>query len=182
MSNILISVYSLVKSNNGFFKSDKQAAFLISQLDASKGMFIESFSFGEFNGAKALRTVFVSWDSQGITEIKTVADVSRKESVKFTRISAAEFTAKQEQKQVEKEQSRLQSIADYQRLITEQQAIIDSKTAANAAMIEQVKQNPLASAELIESFTTTLAKSLEVETKDNVKLIEFYTEAMKAYL
>lgn len=97
---VLASVYSLAKNNNGFFKSEKQAKFLISQLEVCS-MFVESFSFGEFNGAKALRTVFVSWDSKGITEIKTVADVSRKESVKFTRISDTEFTAKQAQKQAE---------------------------------------------------------------------------------
>lgn len=179
---ILASVYSLAKNNNGFFKSEKQAKFLISQLESMNGAFVESFSFGEFNGAKALRTVFVSWDSKGITQIKTVADVSRKESVKFTRISETDFADKQAQKQAEKEASRLQSIADYQRLIAEQQSMIDSKAAYNASLLEKAQQSTAVTPELIEGLKVSLSAMLEIETRDQQKMIKFYTEAMQAYM
>jgi hypothetical protein len=95
---IMQSVYTLAKTNNGFFKSEKQASFLIATLAERQGVFCELYSFGANNGAQARRNVFVSWDSNGITEIKTVAEKSHKTNVLFARIDESVFQAKQAKK------------------------------------------------------------------------------------
>lgn len=75
MSQVLASIYSLAKSSNGLFKSEKQAAFIIAELDRRSGLFVELFSFGEFNGASANREVHVTWDQSGIVSITTKAPI-----------------------------------------------------------------------------------------------------------
>lgn len=83
MSDILRSCYSLAKYNNGAFKSEKQAAFLSRSLNAYGGVFTESFSFGEFGGARAECTVVVQWDEKGIVSI--VRTSSTKKTTVFCR-------------------------------------------------------------------------------------------------
>ena len=126
-SNILMSVYALAKSNNGFFKSEKQAAFLSSALEERDGYFVELFSFGYHGGAKNTRTVYVKWDQQGITEIKTVADISKKETIKFTRLSADQVAAN-------KAKAKASRIKDL-----EEMAAAMDEYAANAASQKQLK-------------------------------------------
>lgn len=93
MSQVLASIYSLVKSNNGLFKSEKQADFLIAELDRRGGLFVEMFSFGEHNGASATREVYIAWDQSGIVSITTKAVKSGRTTIKFERVTQAEFEA-----------------------------------------------------------------------------------------
>jgi len=58
--NIKISILSLCKSNNGFFKSEKQANFLIGQLSDCDGYFGRNDS--GFNACP----LFAIWDNKGI--------------------------------------------------------------------------------------------------------------------
>jgi len=128
MSNLLTSVYSLAKNNNGFFKSEKQAAFLASELSSCGGFFYELFSFGDNNGAQARRDVYVTWDSKGITEIKTIAAISRKTKVLFTRLDNSIFEAKQAKKAQEIAQAKAEHDQWYTSKFVElEQAIAEEK-------------------------------------------------------
>lgn len=60
---ILKSIFGLAKSNNGFFKSEKQAAFLISQMSEFSGC------IGHANSGYNSCPIFASWDEKGITKI-----------------------------------------------------------------------------------------------------------------
>lgn len=60
--NIAPSVFGLAKTNNGFFKSEKQAAFLISQMEKFEGC------IGYTSGYNS-NPVFAKWDEKGIVEI-----------------------------------------------------------------------------------------------------------------
>jgi hypothetical protein len=60
--NIQISILSLTKNNNGFFKSEKQAAFLIDQLKKNQGY------FGSFNSGYHSCPLFATWDEKGIVK------------------------------------------------------------------------------------------------------------------
>ena len=57
------SIFGLAKSNNGFFKSEKQAAFLISQMSDLGGL------IGHANSGYNSCPIFASWDEKGITKI-----------------------------------------------------------------------------------------------------------------
>jgi hypothetical protein len=61
--NIQISILSLSKKNNGYFKSEKQAEFLIDQLKKKQGY------FGSFSSGYYSCPLFATWDGKGI--IKT---------------------------------------------------------------------------------------------------------------
>jgi hypothetical protein len=127
--SLLVSVYSLAKSNNGMFKSEKQAAFLIAELERRNGLFVECFSFGEFNGASANREVQVTWDNQGIVRITTKAPKSGKTSIKFERKTDTEYQAIKEAKALEIQQGKQQAIADFKALIVQEQAkIVEAET------------------------------------------------------
>ena len=76
MSNILSSVYNLTKTNNGMFKSEKQANFLISQFKA-----YDDFVGFSPNG----KPIFVEYDDKGI--IKMYKDLaSNKTDIVFERV------------------------------------------------------------------------------------------------
>jgi hypothetical protein len=57
------SIFALAKSNNGLFKSEKQSAFLISQLKKTDGC------IGHADSGYNSCPIFASWDDKGITKI-----------------------------------------------------------------------------------------------------------------
>jgi hypothetical protein len=57
------SIFTLAKSNNGFFKSEKQSVFLISQLNQFGGF------IGHADSGYNSCPLFASWDDKGITKI-----------------------------------------------------------------------------------------------------------------
>lgn len=61
--NIRQSIFGLAKTNNGFFKSEKQAAFLISQLQGCDGY------LGAADSGYNSCPIFCTWDEKGITAI-----------------------------------------------------------------------------------------------------------------
>ena len=139
--SVLASLYSLSKNNNGFFKSEKQAAFLVAELERRQGLFVESFSFGEHNGAQATRSVYVSWDTQGVIEIKTVADKSGKTAIKFTRLNAVDYAAKQQAKDSELAQAQADKIRIIENLIASHQAKIAAIKAEHCAVIAMLTES-----------------------------------------
>lgn len=66
--NIKISIFSLCKNNNGFFKSTKQSEFLIEQLTRGQGY------FGRTDSGYHTCPLFAEWDEKGI--IKTSKSTS----------------------------------------------------------------------------------------------------------
>lgn len=78
MDAIRNSVLSLCTTNNGFFKSEKQKQYLISELEESCG--IIGFPTMYSNQAKMV----AEWDDAGITMVKVVGKTTR---VKFERLS-----------------------------------------------------------------------------------------------
>jgi hypothetical protein len=62
-NSIQSSVFHLAKSNNGFWKSEKQAAFLIGQFTQSEGC------VGHADSGYNSCPIFVEWDADGITKI-----------------------------------------------------------------------------------------------------------------
>lgn len=57
------SIFGLAKNNNGFFKSEKQAQFLISVLEERGG------HIGQANSGYNQCSMFATWDEKGIIEI-----------------------------------------------------------------------------------------------------------------
>lgn len=57
------SIFGLAKSNNGFFKSEKQSKFLIAQMSEFGGC------IGHANSGYNSCPIFASWDEKGITKI-----------------------------------------------------------------------------------------------------------------
>lgn len=60
---ITASILGLTKNNNGFFKSEKQADFLINQLNKSFGFI--GISDSGYNSCP----IFAKWDNEGIVEL-----------------------------------------------------------------------------------------------------------------
>lgn len=72
-ADLLVSFFSLVKNNNGFFKSEKQAAFLLKMTD---GHYVTSqnIQFGEYEGRTNRNTAKIEWavilDNQGVVKME----------------------------------------------------------------------------------------------------------------
>ena len=62
-NGIFNSVFLLAKSNNGFFKSEKQSKFLIAELSQYDGC------IGHADSGYNSCPVFADWDNKGITKI-----------------------------------------------------------------------------------------------------------------
>jgi hypothetical protein len=186
MSNsILVSVYALAKNNNGFFKSEKQAAFLTAELDKAQGTFIEGFSFGEYNGAYSTRTVTVAYDAQGITEIKTTGDKTRKTVIKFTRQDSELFAAKQAVKQAEIAQAKVDTIAFHQQAIAQHKQVIEAiqnelgafKTALQQPLVEgKITQEQYA--DMVDTYTKMNQPKIDKALSD----ISYHESRLTEYL
>lgn len=94
MTNLLISFRSLAKSNNGVFKSEKQAAFLLSQCDASKAYRQSecyTVHFGDDGKKNQRYDVLVQCDSIGVVSITNIG--RSKNKVVFERKSEEAYNA-----------------------------------------------------------------------------------------
>jgi hypothetical protein len=68
MDSTLLSAFSLCASNNGEFKSSKQAEFFARKF-GKELVAVESYSFGEHNGSRCSASYSVLFDTVGITSI-----------------------------------------------------------------------------------------------------------------
>lgn len=72
-SDLLVSFFSLVKNNNGFFKSEKQAAFMLKMTD---GHYVttQQLHFGEYDARTRRNTAMITWvvilDNQGVVKME----------------------------------------------------------------------------------------------------------------
>lgn len=173
MSQVLASIYSLAKSNNGLFKSEKQAAFIIAELDSRSGLFVEMFSFGEYNGASATREVYVTWDQSGIVSITTKAPKSGKTTIKFQRATQAEFeaanTAKAQALKVEMDQLLVAFIKN----LTDVESQIEAIKAESDQLISLVKANTNDQA-MIAAFIANSDHMVQVKTKGLIEQANYW--------
>jgi hypothetical protein len=77
--NIQVSILSLAKSNNGFFKSKKQAEFLIAKIKENSGCI--GFVSSGYNSCP----LFASFDENGIKYIPTKKNKVVKSKIKKIR-------------------------------------------------------------------------------------------------
>lgn len=89
MSNVAISFASIVKSNNGFFKSEAQAKFLISQCQEENTFFTGGNVYGNSF------TLSYECDSKGVVKVEKYLSTTGKTETTFTRLTNEEFKAKQ---------------------------------------------------------------------------------------
>lgn len=72
-SDLLVSFFSLVKNNDGFFKSEKQAAFMLKMTD---GHYVttQQLHFGEYDARTRRNTAMITWsvilDNQGVVKME----------------------------------------------------------------------------------------------------------------
>jgi len=95
------SVFGLAKNNNGFFKSEKQAAFLISQMNRFGGY------FGSVSSGHNSCPVFANWDEKGITKI--IKSSKKGDVVMFERKKDGILTSL-ETKEIKRLEKRLKQI------------------------------------------------------------------------
>lgn len=128
-NSIKTSVYHLAYKNNGFWKSEKQATFLMSVLQSENCI---GFADSGYNSCP----IFVIWDNDGITQIykKSKTKTGCKEVIVWERKIQGVHTAaeKREIKRLEKTLKEvLKSIADRD-AIKHRYADIDQYNRSNA--------------------------------------------------
>jgi hypothetical protein len=148
------SVYSLAKNNNGYFKSDKQAAFLKNQIDKGQGAVGHQEAYGNYV------TVFAEYDDRGITKIFTKSPKTGREVVKFQRMSDAEHKAQQDSRERFKQQQ-----ADYTRNLNV--SIVTSKK-------EEIRK--------LESYIESLGLELEKYRESNPSVAQTLTTVIGRYV
>lgn len=134
MSNVAISFASLVKSNNGFFKSEAQAKFLLAQCQ-EENTFITS-------GTVYRNTfqLFYVCDAHGVVRVDKYLPKSAKTETTFTRLTSEQFEAKKADavaRQQRETELNNNMIAKYQaRLDAFQNALTIAQALIKAQMIE----------------------------------------------
>lgn len=173
MSQVLASIYSLTKSSNGLFKSEKQAAFIIAELDRRSGLFVELFSFGEFNGASANREVHVTWDQSGIVSITTKAPKSGKTTIKFQRVTQAEFEAANTAKAQAIKAEMDQLLVAFTKNLSDIESQIEAIKAESDQLVDLVKSSTNDQA-MIAAFVANSDHMVQVKTKGLIEQANYW--------
>lgn len=96
-SQVAMSFASLVKVNNGFFKSEKQAAFLLSQCQE------ENVFYAGGSVYKNSYMMEYHCDAKGVVKVVKYLSKTARQVVMFERLTEEAFIAKQEATQAAKE-------------------------------------------------------------------------------
>lgn len=100
---IALSVLSLAKNNNGYFKSDKQRDFLIGKLKQVDGV---------IGNTEAGNPIIAQYDNEGITKIWRHKTKTQPDKVMFTRKVAGAAIDKKDEKQFNKVAAGSQATID----------------------------------------------------------------------
>lgn len=159
-SDLLVSFFSLVKNNNGFFKSEKQAAFMLKMTD---GHYVttQQLHFGEYDARTRRNTAMITWsvtlDNQGVVKMEKTASKGTQVYFErtqefFDKLAAKKSAAKQEQ--LDSLNMRLAFIED--RL----------NTLRNEFALVEPSKDVLMAAGLYDSVITSYTTKIENEERD----------------
>ena len=150
---MLKSLFGLIKSNNGRFKSEKQAQYLLSRMEG--GLYVERsvLHFGEHEGRSSRNTASIEWEfhctPDGIQSVYKTTSKGRAEYWANTHVYHAEASAKQQLKIKETLLSIAEAKAHSQERIDQlfkEYAILESPALANDSrfnpeLISQLRAN-----------------------------------------
>jgi hypothetical protein len=135
MSNVAVSFASLVKSNNGLFKSEKQAAFLLSQCQELNTFICGGDVYGNNF------SLFYHCDAQGVEKVIKYLPQSGKSETVWLRHVVGTVNEVEAAKQA-KEQKRLKrEINRLKKAIEAREANRDSYKGAEALFEESQEQD-----------------------------------------
>jgi len=176
MSNVAVSFASLVKSNNGMFKSEAQAKFLLSQCQ-EENTFVCSGNV--YNNSF---TMFYICDIQGVVKVEKYLPKSGKTTTTWERLTNDQFQANQEAKAA----SKARDIALQEASVAKWQARQDAFNNALTIAQNLVKAEMLAkgvATEMVERILVNTFKDQDAITSSMDFLVKFpeFVNAWEAY-
>jgi hypothetical protein len=167
MDKILASCFNLAKlENNGMFKSEKQAAFLLANFDSNSEY--TAITKGPYDSTLIWT---VKADKTGIVSITKLARKSGKTAITFERKSDSELTALVISERIKAEQLKAERIEVTTNLINSMQSLIDAERVNNAAIIELASNQPNATADQISNLVSCFEMSIESKFKYEIATI-----------
>ena len=131
--DLLKSFFSLIKTNAGRFKSDKQAAFLTSQTENGVFFITQTLNFGTSSASQRRIDWTVVLDEEGVVKI-TKRTNSKGEELYWERGNAATIAAKRDEqrtKNIELIKTEMRDIVDgWKRHVAEKETEIERMKAA----------------------------------------------------
>lgn len=170
MSNVAVSFASLVKSNNGMFKSEAQAKFLLSQCQEEN-----TFVCGG-NVYNSSFTMFYICDIQGVVKVEKYTPKSGKTTTTWERLTVDQFQVKVANDKAVKEANssrEVQSQAKYQartEAFNHALVIAQNLVSTKSSVPLEVIQTVLKDVDGINNAMTVLSQDAEF-----VKAWEAYT-------
>jgi hypothetical protein len=161
MDKILASCFNLAKwENNGEFKSTAQAEFLLSKFDANSEY--SACTLGPYN-SQLIWTVKA--DKTGIVSITKLAYKSGKTAVYFERKTETELTALVISERVKAERIKAEKIEVITNLMASAQARIEKQKEEDLKLMDTVRSQPSATAEMVASIQEGINTLLQVKYK-----------------
>lgn len=176
MSNVAVSFASLVKSNNGMFKSEAQAKFLLSQCQEENTFFVGGQVYNNSY------TLSYNCDSMGVVSVEKYLPKSGKTTTTWERLTVEQFQAKQAQDAATKErEAQLQeaSVAKWQaRQDAFNNVLVIAKAYVKQAMIDAGHSAKMAerATNMVMVDQDSITRSMEalVKSPEFVKAWEVY--------
>lgn len=101
--NITKSLFSLINSNGGLFKSEKQASFILTHTLDNAHIAQQRIGFGEFNGCVRVIEFVFALDSKGVVKVVKTSKTTGKSSVYFDRNNVESVKAFQSKTEAKKQ-------------------------------------------------------------------------------
>lgn len=159
MDKILASCFNLAKwENNGKFKSERQAEFLLSKFDSNSEY--SACTLGPYN-SQLIWTVKA--DKDGIVSISKLAYKSGKTAITFQRRSDSELAALVISERIKAEKIKAERIEIITNLIQKTQARIDKQKEEDLKLMEIVRSQPSVTDEMIASIQEGINASLRIQ-------------------
>jgi hypothetical protein len=167
MDKILASCFNLAKwENNGKFKSEKQAEFLLSKFDSNS-----EYTAGTLGPYNSQLIWTVKTDKIGIVSITKLAYKSGKTAITFERKSETELADLIVSNKTKSEQIKAERIEVTANLINSMQSLIDAERASNAVIIELASTQPNVTADQIASLTACFEMAIGSKFKYEIAVI-----------
>jgi hypothetical protein len=161
MDKILASCFNLAKwENNGKFKSEKQAEFLLSKFDANSEY--SACTLGPYN-SQLIWTVKA--DKTGIVSITKLAYKSGKTTITFQRKSDSELAALVISERIKAEKIKAEKIEVITNLMASAQARIEKQKEEDLKLMDTVRSQPTVTDEMIASIQEGVNLSLQIQYK-----------------